>query len=401
MFTAILLAEAGLRVTLIDREERTAAFSYACGLHPRSLKLLSRLQMLDDVMGEARRIEKVALYSGQRREAEIVLSSLPVEFPFVLVLPQSQLERILVQRLKKLGCEVLWHHRLSTLQPHQDSVEAEVDQLAGTSTGYIVPHWEWVVRRTIQLRASFVVGADGHRSLVRRLMGIEHEQVAAPEFYVAYEFETDADLPNELCLVAEKHAQSILWPMNGRRCRWSFLLPEVQSSNEFPAKDRNPAWTESTAVADRTLARLKMRLAERAPWFKSGVKNVHWAMDIQFQHRLARQFGRGRCWLAGDAAHQTSPGGIQSMNAGLLEAEDLATALTDVLRNGASMDRFAEYEKAHLEIWQQLLSVKGAPKPEPTASAWVREHANELVPMIPATGPDLSLLLKQIGLTSA
>ena len=57
----------------------------------------------------------------------------------------------------------------------------------------------------------------------------------------------------------------------------------------------------------------------RAPWFHSGIKEVEWATDIQFEHWLAAKFGRSRCWLIGDAAHQSGPVGMQSMNAGLWE----------------------------------------------------------------------------------
>ena len=53
------------------------------------------------------------------------------------------------------------------------AVTATVEELGGTATGYIVPHWETVVTRRIPVHAQFVVGADGHGSLVRHRLGIE------------------------------------------------------------------------------------------------------------------------------------------------------------------------------------------------------------------------------------
>ena len=53
---------------------------------------------------------------------------------------------------------------------------------------------------------------------------------------------------------------------------------------------------------------------------------------------LAKQFGRNRCWLAGDAAHQTGPVGVQSMNVGFCEAEALSSALHKILRESGSFD---------------------------------------------------------------
>ena len=399
MISALLLAESGVRTAVIDRGGRPATHSYACGLHPRSLELLDQLGLLPEVTQASRRINKVAFYSGQGREAEVDLSALPVKFPYILVLPQNVLETLLATRLSKAHCEVLWHHRLSDLHREGSEVIAEIDQLAGTGTGYIVPRWELVVRRTVQMNAAYVIGADGSRSAVRNLIGIEREQVAEPEYYVVYEIESDARLADELCVVLDKGAKSVLWPLPEGRCRWSFQLAEVDEITEFSEKDRDAVWGEPTTIAQRTLNRLKQRLAERAPWFDANVQKVNWAVDIQFPRQLAKVFGRERCWLAGDAAHQTSPAGIQSMNIGLLEGAELAGILKKILREKGSTTLLDNYERTHRGEWQQLLGMKGAPKSGAAASAWVKEHCCQIPPCLPASGNELALLLSQLGLT--
>ena len=154
LFTALLLAEAGVHVTIIDREPRPATHSYACGLHPRSLKLLDQLGLLGGILKQAHRIHKVSFYSPKAgRQAEVSLAALPVEFPFVLVFPQDALELLVAKRLAELGSPVLWHHRLASLEPGPDGVRAEVDQLVGTATGCALPRWHWVVGRTIEVSA--------------------------------------------------------------------------------------------------------------------------------------------------------------------------------------------------------------------------------------------------------
>ena len=69
---------------------------------------------------------------------------------------------------------------------------------------------------------------------------------------------------------------------------------------------------------------LRRYLAERAPWFQSEIKDILWIAQVQFERQLVLRYGEGRCWLAGDAAHQASPAGMHSMNLGLREAADLA-----------------------------------------------------------------------------
>src|SRR5262245_51243195 len=114
MLTALLLAESGIAVKIIDRESRTAAHSYACALHPRTLTLLDQLGLAAKVLKSGRRIETVAFYEGESRRAEVKLSELSTDFPFVVVLPQSELEELFEgKRNQKRRIDVQWKHRLN------------------------------------------------------------------------------------------------------------------------------------------------------------------------------------------------------------------------------------------------------------------------------------------------
>src|SRR5579859_2484745 len=113
LWTALLLAEAGIAVTIIDQESHTAARSYACGLHPRTLELLSRLGLAETLLAGGRRIEKLAFYGSDTREAELDFSGLAGSFPFMLIVPQSSVESLLEQRLGQAGVAVHWNHRFA------------------------------------------------------------------------------------------------------------------------------------------------------------------------------------------------------------------------------------------------------------------------------------------------
>src|ERR1035438_4657893 len=103
LLTAILLAEAGIEVRIIDREERTTSRSYACALHPRTLKLLEGMGLAGPALEAGRRIERFAFYDGATRQAEVKLSQLGGAFPYMVILPQNAFESLLEQRLRKLG----------------------------------------------------------------------------------------------------------------------------------------------------------------------------------------------------------------------------------------------------------------------------------------------------------
>jgi 2-polyprenyl-6-methoxyphenol hydroxylase-like FAD-dependent oxidoreductase len=143
---------------------------------------------------------------------------------------------------------------------------------------------------------------------------------------------------------------------------------------------------------------LQQLLAARAPWFQAGILDAGWGAAIQFEHRLARQFGRDRAWLAGDAAHQTGPVGMQSMNLGMREGADLAARLARILRENAPPCLLDAYNLEYRAEWEQLLGLNGVAKTGPAAGAWVREHCARAIPCLPASGRDLGLLLSQLGL---
>src|SRR5689334_19118567 len=103
LWSALLLAERGIEVALIDRETRTTARSYACAVHPGTLRLLDRLGLAQSVIERGRRVDTVAFYDGPNRQAEVCLSKLGGEFPFLVILPQNALENLLEQRLRAAG----------------------------------------------------------------------------------------------------------------------------------------------------------------------------------------------------------------------------------------------------------------------------------------------------------
>ena len=137
---------------------------------------------------------------------------------------------------------------------------------------------------------------------------------------------------------------------------------------------------------------------QRAPWFTAGVKEITWCAEVVFEHRVADQFGRNRCWLAGDAAHQTGPAGVQSMNVGMAEAVSLADTLRRILREKAPWDRLESWDREARAEWRRLLGTGGGLKPRSETSAWVRERRGRILPCLPGSHDHLAPLAAQLGL---
>jgi len=399
LFTALRLAEAGLRVQLIDQEPRTAGRSYACALHPRTLQLLEDAGLAAEAIQRGHRIETVAFYEGPKRRAVVSLARLPARFPFVLVLSQSVLEDLLEKKLKeRSGLKVHWNHRLAGLEMKDGAAAAAIEEMALAGKGYIVPAFEMEVKKTIPARADYVVGADGQNSAVRQQLGIAWQQSGRPELFTIYELETEAKLPPEMSIVLHEQTVSVMWPFAENKCRWSFQWSQAEAPADFPQKDRNRFTIAECPGEKDSRHQVLQLLAARAPWFQAGVKAVGWGADIQFEHRLARQLGRDRAWLAGDAAHQTTPVGMQSMNMGMREGADLAARLKRILRENGSPDLLEAYNREQHTQWERLLGLQGEPKAGAATAAWVRQHGGRMLRCLPALDGDLSLLLNQLGL---
>jgi 2-polyprenyl-6-methoxyphenol hydroxylase-like FAD-dependent oxidoreductase len=117
-----------------------------------------------------------------------------------------------------------------------------------------------------------------------------------------------------------------------------------------------------------------------------------------FEQRLVRQFGRDRCWLAGDAAHQTGPVGAQSMNTGMCEAESLAGRLQKILRGAAPLTLLQDYNRQWQAEWERLMGLSGGLKPRSNTGDWVRRRLARLLPCLPGSGEDLAYLANQLAL---
>jgi 2-polyprenyl-6-methoxyphenol hydroxylase-like FAD-dependent oxidoreductase len=182
-------------------------------------------------------------------------------------------------------------------------------------------------------------------------------------------------------MILDPDLTSVYWPLEDGRCRWGF---QIRDGSEHAA----------------TMERLTQLIADRAPWCTARPTRIYWSTLGLFERRLARSFGHGGVWLAGDAAHLAAPVGVHSMNGGLAEARELASRMSRILHAGAAPSILDEYATQRHQEWQWLLDAGEKVGSLPGTAQWVEQARSRIVASIPASGDDLEPLLKQIGLTS-
>lgn len=400
---ALALARRGRRqVEIVDEADRRAGLSFALALHPGTLALLDELGALEALLARGHRVERVALYDGAARRAALDLAALGGRFPYVLVLPQSELEDVLLGRLRALGIEVRWRHRLRRLEDGASAVACAIDRIDAESAGYAVARVEGVVGKSFEREIPLVLGADGHASLVRRQLGIALVPAGAAGTVAVFELEGEpppgdrsaGDPRTEARITFAGELRSVWWPLPAWRTRVSFELAPGGVPTAEREKSRLPSivpWLASP-LDER---RLRELVGERLPWHAAPSGRLVWSAAVRFERALAATFGRGRVWLAGDAAHLAFPFGVVSMNEGIVEAVDLAQRFAAVLDGGAPLAALADYGDSRSAHWQARLAPAAAP-PSP-ADPWLAARAAALAEALPLGPGDAARLLAAIG----
>ncbi len=314
------LAAAGVRCTVAERRTGEFSLTRAFAVHARTLEELDARGIADELIAHGTPVRGVRLLG----QSELSLGGLPSRFPYTLVTPQYETERVLADRARALGAEIRTGAELIGLRQHGDHVEAEV-QRAGTSQ-----------RRTV--RAAYVVGADGVRSTVRSAVGLPFPGHAVVRSVML------ADVP-----LAEKPADIIT--ANSTGDAFALIVPFGDGWYRVIAwnrQDQQPDDAPLSAAAVRATVRLVFGT-------DYGMGEPRWLSRFHSDERQVPQYRVGRVFLAGDAAHVHSPAGGQGMNTGIQDAANLGWKLAAVLAGWAGDGLLDSYQAERHPVGQQVL----------------------------------------------
>lgn len=399
MVTALQLTDLGVRVGIVDKDGGPASHSYACILHPETTRLLGELGLASRLESLGHHVDAIACYEGESRCAEFSLKKLSCEVPHLTILGQNDLEEMLEDELARRGVPVHWWHRLGELEFDRDRAWFTINTLTETGKGYAVPHVDRVVGRSFSGETAFVIGADGRDSHVRQMLGIHQTTMGPRLHYHIYDLATDGNFPHELRLVVDGSLVNLFTPLSDTACRWMFQVPPEELAEEAHLKDRTHFRIINPEAEVDAIAAFRSMVERSAPWFHANITDVEWHGAVPFDQRLANSFGCGRCWLAGDAAHTTTPIGMQSMNVGMTEGVALAHAITRVLHKLDNSDLLDRFNADSRRQWEQLFGVgQQVVTPGHFCLTWARRFRGALLSNLPVSGAELGALLGQVGL---
>jgi 2-polyprenyl-6-methoxyphenol hydroxylase-like FAD-dependent oxidoreductase len=321
------LRAAGVDVRVLDKASGPAVTSRALGLQPRGVEVLDRLGALGDLPDRALPIRSVTINVDGRQLASFPVGQVTrLGGPRGLIMSQADIEGALRDRLTALGGAVEWGRGVTGLEPGRVAVRVGIDDGSDAD-------------------ASWVVGADGAHSVVRKAMGIGFPGVPVVERFLLADVYADIDLERGGATSWLRGDMALaVFPLPGEDL-WRVMAPAPTGFGDEPA-------------AEAIVNYLGKRLAAEAG---GTIRSVVWTSSFRIHRRLADSYRRVRVLLAGDAAHIHSPVGGQGMNTGIGDAENLAWKLALVVSGRADERLLDTYEAERRPIAKGVLdSTSGA-----------------------------------------
>jgi 3-(3-hydroxy-phenyl)propionate hydroxylase len=325
---SLALAQQGIPVCLIEAlgdHNFLEQVPRAGTNHPATLELFARIGLYDKL--EPRGIIAPLFHYWDRHEGKLVAEfdhahlKDDTRFPYVL-----QCERIkIVEEALKLvkahpGIELRLSTEFTAFSQTADGVTAQVTNPAGESEA---------------IAGSYLVSAEGARSIVRKDLDIEFEGFTYPDrtlnIEVAYDFRQHGY--TERNYISDPDEWSNLFHWKGPPDRWRVHFPTAPDADET-------ALTQPDALQAR-LQRF-LPIGKTFDIVGSNLYVVH--------QRVAKKFRAGRAILAGDSAHVNSPIGAMGMNSGIHDAFNLAEKLVSILRGEADADILDRYERQRRHV---------------------------------------------------
>ncbi|BBY30158.1 FAD-dependent oxidoreductase [Mycolicibacterium sediminis] len=323
---AFELARLGVDVRIVDRATAPSTTSRALGVQARTLELLRPRDVADAMLLESNRVYRTALHADGNRIAGIHFDGMPSEYDFILMLAQSETERLLASRAAELGVTVERGVEFVALEQDDDAVRVTLRHSGG---------------RVEIATASYVVAADGSHSPVRKALGVSFEGRSLPQNYVLGDVHLAGAMPeDQLSIFLAANGFLAVFPMGGGRFRFMATDPDGVTGDD----------------AEPTLADLQT-LYDRTVHVPAQVHGLNWSSRFRINSRVAGTLRRGRVFLGGDAAHVHSPAGGQGMNAGIQDMINLAWKLALVLDGTATPDLLDTYEADRLPVIRALVAM--------------------------------------------
>jgi 3-(3-hydroxy-phenyl)propionate hydroxylase len=322
VIAALALARQGLAVHVLEARDRVDDSPRAATTHAATLEMLSGLGLIDEVIRHGLIEPRFRIWdrSSGTIVAEFNFGVLKDDtpYPFVVQCEQHKLANMTIDRLRSFAnAKIDFCSEVTSLEQFDDHVEITVKN--GTNT------------RTVA--GSYLIGADGGRSTVRKALGIDFEGYTHLERFLVLTTTFDFGAAYARCsrnYFSDPDEWCALFKVTGHDGRglWRVLFPT--------RRDEGDDWALDSEAIERQLQKFFPKNG-RYPVVHRNLYKIH--------QRVATMFRKGRAFLAGDAAHINNPLGGLGLNCGIHDAIELSDLLGRVIRQEAPTQALDLYDR--------------------------------------------------------
>jgi 2-polyprenyl-6-methoxyphenol hydroxylase-like FAD-dependent oxidoreductase len=279
---------------IADQNPGHSIHSKALVIWSNTIEHLAGLGLAERFLSAGRPIRRGIFEDNGRRIAEIpITEGLDSPYPQPIILPQCDTEALLVEHLDSAGLAVERNTLALDVRPGEDFVEVDLQKPGAMET----------------VRARWLAGCDGARSLVRHKIGVDFSGVTEKMGFILADARATGDLPTDAMLVSSGPGGNvILFPIKDGIWR-IFALRESGDDRSEP-----------------TLGEIRSHL-DGAGLNRVRISEPEWLSHFVVNERVAARNRVGRVFLLGDASHIHSPAGGQGMNTGMQDAFNLGWKL--------------------------------------------------------------------------
>ncbi|MEU1280779.1 FAD-dependent monooxygenase [Streptomyces sp. NPDC005805] len=358
---ALELRRRGVACRVIDKLPGRLPYAKAVGVQPRTLELWDRAGVVRDALDAATPMRGQLAYVNGAEAGRVELV-LPPEVPYGFAcLPQYETERILTDHLERRDTRIERGTELVGFEQDEGGVWCRLITSSGDAE---------------EVRCRFLVGCDGAHSAVRKGLGLSFEGGAFPEEYMLADVEADWSLPPGYGVRSMHRGPDgavddllVCIPLPGHgRYRMSMLVPPELSaaagggadtaarSGQAAGGARPDDGVTHGLEAARTpdLGHIQAVVDRLAPE-PTTLSALRWSSVFRISHRIVDRYGRGRVFVAGDAAHIHPPTGAQGMNTGIQDAVNLAWKLALAVSGAARPALLESYDAERRPVGEEVV----------------------------------------------
>lgn len=379
---AIELSRMGVPVRIVDKIKEFSTTSRALAVQARTLELFEQRGLADEMLRIGNAARGTSIYADGKLLGRIDLTLVPSPFNMILLLAQSETERLLREQLGRQGVTVERETELIAVGQNAD---------ATTQNAPVRAVLKKADSSLEEIEAAYLIATEGAHSSVRHTLNLEFRGKSLPHTYALADIHLDGPLSeDDLTVFLGEKGLLASFPMGNQRFR---VIASLQDASQGAERTAAATKTDQHTKGEGYAPHAEPSVEEMQHLWDAGshipvrMHDMVWSSSFRINSRMVDRLRIGRIFLGGDSAHVHSPAGGQGMNTGIQDMINLAWKLAMVYKGVAKPELLDTYEQERLPLIQGIVSkTEGVTDILDSESRWTHLLVTHIAPI--ALGSD-------------